>query len=98
MNDSKSSEKEAIVYVCLGSSCHLKGAYKVVEKLRDLFADENIEMRGSLCMGNCSKGVNVKVGDEIFENISESNVEELVGKIKESLVSLSGSKKVGEGR
>jgi len=51
MNNSKSDETKLVVYVCLGSSCHLKGAYKIVEKLKESLIDSRIELRGSLCMG-----------------------------------------------
>ncbi|WP_448378624.1 NAD(P)H-dependent oxidoreductase subunit E [Fervidobacterium sp.] len=91
MNNSKSDETKLVVYVCLGSSCHLKGAYKVVEKLKESLIDQRIELRGSLCMGNCSEGVNVRFGNECFGNISISNVESLIEKIKERLSAINGS-------
>ncbi|AFG34970.1 NAD(P)H-dependent oxidoreductase subunit E [Fervidobacterium pennivorans subsp. shakshaketiis] len=85
MNNSKSDETKLVVYVCLGSSCHLKGAYKIVEKLKESLIDSRIELRGSLCMGNCSEGVNVRFGNERVGNVSLLNVENLIEKIKESL-------------
>uniref|UniRef100_A0A7V4NEP0 NADH:ubiquinone oxidoreductase 24 kD subunit n=1 Tax=Fervidobacterium pennivorans TaxID=93466 RepID=A0A7V4NEP0_FERPE len=91
MNNSKSDETKLVVYVCLGSSCHLKGAYKVVEKLKESLIDSRIELRGSLCMGNCSEGVNVRFGNECFGNISVSNVESLIEKIKERLSAINGN-------
>jgi len=92
MEYSKSDESKLTIYVCLGSSCHLKGAYKVVEKLKESLTDPRVELRGSLCMGNCSEGVNVRVGDICVGNISLSNVESLIEKIKESLNVINGSK------
>ncbi len=55
--------------VCIGSSCHLKGSYEIVQKLQKLIADngldEKIEMKAAFCMKQCQRGVSVKVNDEI---------------------------------
>ncbi len=67
-----------IVKVCMGSSCHMKGAYKIVEKLKKL---TNVKLYGALCMGNCSNGVNVEVDGKLYSNITEENVDELITKI-----------------
>lgn len=59
-----------VITICIGSSCHLKGSRKVVEKLNELIAKEGIgdkvELNGSFCMGQCVKGVCVKLDDELF--------------------------------
>ena len=57
------------VSVCIGSSCHLKGAKQVVQSFRKLI-DENglqqdVEFGASFCMGNCQNGVSVGLNDEI---------------------------------
>ena len=58
------------VTVCLGSSCHLKGARQVVEELQYLIAQNNlkdkVELAGTFCMGKCQKGVCVTRDDEFF--------------------------------
>jgi len=58
------------ITVCIGSSCHLKGSRQVVEQLQRL-TDQNslqdkIELCGAFCMGNCTKGVSVRIDDELF--------------------------------
>ena len=59
-----------VITICIGSSCHLKGSRKVVEKLNELIAAEGVgdkvELNGSFCMGQCVKGVCVKINDELF--------------------------------
>ncbi|MEG1912271.1 MAG: (2Fe-2S) ferredoxin domain-containing protein [Cloacibacillus sp.] len=57
------------VIVCVGSSCHLKGAKTVVEGLTRLVAErglsESVKLSGSFCMGRCEvPGVSVKVNGE----------------------------------
>ena len=58
------------IKVCIGSSCHLKGARQVVEQLQYFIAENNlkdeIELAGTFCIGNCQAGVNVTVDGELF--------------------------------
>ena len=58
------------ITVCIGSSCHIKGAREVVEKLQDLISEngleDKIELQGSLCTGNCRLGVAVTVDGKVF--------------------------------
>ena len=56
--------------VCIGSSCHLKGARQIVEGFQALIAEKHlenqVELVGTFCLGNCQNGVSVKVDDELF--------------------------------
>lgn len=56
------------IYVCIGSACHLKGSYDVINRLQAHIAKrelgERIEVRAKFCMGSCGEdGVSVSVGD-----------------------------------
>lgn len=56
--------------ICIGSSCHLKGSYEIVQTFQKL-VDENklkdkVEMKATFCMKRCQKGVSVKVDDDVF--------------------------------
>ncbi len=67
------------LFVCVGSSCHLKGSKAVIDKLNELIAKENMQndivLKGSFCMGKCSeKGVSVKIKDEVY-SIEERDIE-----------------------
>lgn len=59
-----------LVTICIGSSCHIKGAKTVVEELQKLISahdlGDRVELVGSFCLGNCVKGVSVKIGEQIF--------------------------------
>ncbi len=67
------------VTVCIGSSCHLKGSRQVVEELRNLIEDNNledkVEIAGTFCLGQCQKGVCVTIGEE-FYSVAPDTVEE----------------------
>ncbi len=58
------------ITVCIGSSCHLKGSREIVKKLQELLEREKlqdkVELNGSFCMGQCVKGVCVKLDGELF--------------------------------
>lgn len=68
-----------LVRVCMGSSCHLKDSYRVVQKLEELkklYPD--ISIYGSLCFGNCSEGVCVQVDGKLYKNVTPKNVEQII--------------------
>lgn len=64
-----------IVQVCVGSSCHLKGAPEIIEMLqreveKNGIGDE-VVLSGSFCTGKCNRfGVTISVGDEVYTGIT----------------------------
>ena len=67
------------VYVCVGSSSHVKNSKGIIDKLTKLIEENNIkanvELKGSFCMGQCGKdGVSVKIDDEVY-SVTEEDVE-----------------------
>lgn len=66
------------ITVCIGSSCHIKGSRQVVEQLQYLIKqndlDDKVELSGTFCMGECQKGVCVKVDDE-FHSVTPEDTE-----------------------
>lgn len=69
-----------ILSVCVGSSCHLKGSYDVIEAFKALIEKHNvadkIELRACFCLNRCSDGVAVKAGDTYILNVGPANAEE----------------------
>ena len=68
-----------VVTVCVGSSCHVKGARDVLSRFEDFLAaeglKEKVELRGSFCMDRCGEGINWEVDGEIVNSV---DVEEAV--------------------
>lgn len=66
------------ITVCIGSSCHLKGSRAVVERLERLILErglkDEIELRGSFCMGQCQTGVSVLL-DGTYYSLTPENTE-----------------------
>ena len=71
------------IKVCIGSSCHIKGARQVVEELQYLINENNVkdvvELGGTFYMGRCQDGVCVTVNDEFF-SVSPATVAEFFEK------------------
>ena len=65
------------VTVCIGSACHIKGSRQVVEQLRVLIAQhelqDRVELGGTFCMGRCQEGVCVSV-DNAFHSVTPETV------------------------
>ena len=75
--------------MCIGSSCHLKGARDVVQILERLIKmhslGDRINLKGSFCMGECTGGVCVSVDGKHF-SVTPSETEaffqhEIVGRL-----------------
>jgi NADH:ubiquinone oxidoreductase subunit E len=77
----------ATVTVCVGSSCHIKGARSLIESLNDLLKEnkleDKIELKGSFCMERCGEGVNWQIDDE---PITSPTVESAVDVFKERII------------
>lgn len=70
-----------IIQVCVGSSCHLKGAPQIVELLQKRIKEEGLEdeivLTGSFCAGKCNRvGVTITVNDDIYTGITVENFNE----------------------
>ncbi len=67
------------ITICVGSSCSVRGSEELAQALEALIAREglagHIELVGSFCMGECSRGVSVRVGDQQYREILPQNAE-----------------------
>ena len=72
--------EKLVIYVCVGSSCHLKGSHTIVKLMKKAIADYNlkdkVELKATFCLGHCKAGPSVKVGDEVF-GMTEENFQKL---------------------
>ena len=70
-----------IIDVCVGSSCHQKGSYEVIQLLQDLIEKNNlkdkVELKASFCLGDCMNGVSMRVDGEAIEDANPGNIEEI---------------------
>lgn len=70
-----------VLKVCVGSSCHLRGSYDVIEEMKRLIKEHGMEgkidLQASFCMGNCQNGVSLKADEVLVHNANKDNCEEL---------------------
>ena len=66
------------ISVCIGSSCHLKGAYSIIEQLKRSIGDRKleglVELRANFCVGKCTEAVSVKVNDDPCRRLTSDEV------------------------
>ncbi len=73
------------ILVCVGSSCHLKGSYEIIELMKDAISKNNLEdkvtLKATFCLGKCGvAGVSIKVDDEIITGVTTENFNDIFAK------------------
>ncbi|SKC55425.1 (2Fe-2S) ferredoxin domain-containing protein [Maledivibacter halophilus] len=72
------------VNVCIGSACHLKGAYNVIANLKKIIEEKHlgdkIEIKAAFCLGHCTKGVSVKIDNGEVISVKENEVDSFFNK------------------
>jgi NADH-quinone oxidoreductase subunit G len=67
-----------VISICVGSACHLRGSYDVLEMFKLLIdqykAEATVILEGSFCQERCTEGVVIKINDELITNIDKSKV------------------------
>lgn len=59
------------ISVCIGTSCHLKGSYNIIQTFQQLIEEnglhDRVGLKGSFCMRSCDQsGVRVNLGEESY--------------------------------
>ena len=70
-----------IIQICVGSSCHLKGAPEIIEMLNAAVEKHGISceitLAGSFCIGECNRvGVTLQVDDEVCSGVTPQSFNE----------------------
>jgi NADH:ubiquinone oxidoreductase subunit E len=77
------------VCVCIGTSCHLRGAEAVVERLQTLLVEQGVAdqvaIKGAFCLEKCSEQVSVRVGDSVVHTLPDRVAEDLLPEIERRL-------------
>ena len=70
--------------ICLGSSCFARGNRKTLTIIQDYIREHKLEgkvkFKGNHCFGKCIMGPVLKVGDNIYEQVNEKSVLEILEK------------------
>jgi NADH:ubiquinone oxidoreductase subunit E len=61
------------IYLCVGSSCYVRGSEQVAQTLQSAIAAHHLQDRvdivGTFCLDHCSMGVTLKIGEQVFSEI-----------------------------
>lgn len=56
------------INICVGSSCHLKGSYNVIQEFQQIIEHDHchdqVSIKATFCMKQCQDGVSVAFADE----------------------------------
>ena len=71
-----------VISVCVGSSCHLKGSYDVIELFKSALAsnllEDKVTLKATFCLGKCGvAGVSVKIDNEIVTGVTKENFNQI---------------------
>ncbi len=71
-----------VLKVCVGSACHVRGSYNVIDALTKLIKEERledkVELKACFCLNNCLEGVSASVegSDKVYSFSKDGIVEE----------------------
>ncbi|WBW98222.1 (2Fe-2S) ferredoxin domain-containing protein [Oceanirhabdus sp. W0125-5] len=78
------------IEICVGSACHLKGSYHVVNRLQEIVKgralEKKVEIKAAFCLGRCTESVSVRVNGEKIHSVSPDQVDEFFEKEILSLI------------
>lgn len=69
------------ISVCIGSSCHLRGSYEIIENFKRAIEENHlsdvVSLKAAFCLGKCTTGVSIKIDNEIITGVSNDNFNEI---------------------
>lgn len=67
-----------MIEVCVGSACHLKGSYRVIEGLQKMIQEnhleDRVELKAAFCLGRCNEAVSVRVNGGLVISVCPDKV------------------------
>ena len=79
-----------IIEICIGSACHLKGSYHVVNRFQEIVKvkslENEVEIKAAFCLGRCTESVSVRVNNDKIHSVSPEQVDEFFEKEILSLI------------
>lgn len=70
-----------VIKVCVGSSCHLKGSYLIIQRIQELIKqyhlEEEVHLKGAFCMGQCINGIPLQIDEKLVLQASIQNIDKI---------------------
>lgn len=68
--------------ICLGSSCFSRGNKKILALIQEYLKvhglEDKVNFRGNRCFDNCARGPVIKLGDRVYYQVEEDNLENIL--------------------
>ena len=65
------------IYICVGSSCHIKGSYDIIQLMKEAVAtnrlEDKVNLSAAFCLGRCTDGVTVKIDEDLICGVSKES-------------------------
>lgn len=65
------------IRVCIGSSCHLRGSYDIINLIKNGLEEngltDKVNLAAAFCLGKCGTGVSIKVDDRVISGVTVEN-------------------------
>jgi NADH:ubiquinone oxidoreductase subunit E len=72
------------ILVCIGSSCHVRGSYKIMSELKAMITekdlDTKVQVQAAFCLGYCREGVTIKVDEQLVTGVTKENLTQVFDK------------------
>jgi NADH:ubiquinone oxidoreductase subunit E len=72
------------ILVCIGSSCHVRGSYKIMNELNAMITEKNldskVQVQAAFCLGYCRAGVTIKVNEQLVTGVTKENLTQVFDK------------------
>jgi NADH:ubiquinone oxidoreductase subunit E len=72
------------ILVCIGSSCHVRGSYKIMSELKAMITEKNldsqVQVQVAFCLGYCRDGVTIKVNEQLVTGVTKENLTQVFDK------------------
>lgn len=68
-----------VLSVCVGSSCHLRGSYRIINEFQQLIEEHGLQdkvtLQANFCVGRCQKAVAVKIDEDACLELDSTDVD-----------------------
>lgn len=69
------------ISVCIGSACHKRGSYALMDRFKQLVQKYNVADKVSVlpvfCLGECANGISVKIDDKLVLGVCVENAQSI---------------------
>lgn len=84
MNNTLMEKPQAVITICMGSSCFSRGNKQVLHIIKEYLAEKglaaHIMFKGSHCMKTCEHGPIVQINDNMYQQVDPSKIADILDK------------------